>query len=632
MARGDLSQKITVDARGEILELKNTLNTMVDQLSSFAQEVTRVAREVGTEGMLGGQAEVQGVSGTWKDLTQSVNFMANNLTSQVRNIAEVTTAVAKGDLSKKITVDAKGEILELVTTVNTMVDQLSSFAEQVTRVAREVGTEGILGGQAHVPGVTGIWKDLSNNVNLMANNLTMQVRNISQVAAAVANGDLTRQVTIEASGEVAQLADTINTMVKTLSSFADQVTKVAREVGTDGILGGQAHVPGVAGTWKDLTESVNQMASNLTGQVRNIAMVTTAIAKGDLTKKIDIDARGEILELKTTINTMVDQLSSFAEEVTRVAREVGTEGQLGGQARVRDVDGTWRDLTESVNEMAGNLTRQVRAIARVATAVTRGDLNLKIDVDASGEIQELQDYINKMIANLRDTTIANKEQDWLKGNLARISALMQGRRDLEDVASLIMSELTPVVSAQHGAFFLAMPLVEGKDAAAGEDGYELRMLGSYGYSMGSMPTSFRPGEALIGTAAQEKRAILVENAPSGYLKISSGLGEAPPAQVIVLPVLFEGTVLGVIELASFTPFTQIQKDFLNQIAEMIATSVNTISVNTKTEQLLKQSQELTEQLRERRPSWRTGRRRCRPPTPNWRRRPSCWPGRTGTSR
>ncbi|GAA4039275.1 HAMP domain-containing protein [Streptomyces shaanxiensis] len=600
VARGDLSQKITVDARGEILELKNTLNTMVDQLSSFAEEVTRVAREVGTEGQLGGQAEVQGVSGTWKDLTQSVNFMANNLTIQVRNIAEVTTAVAKGDLSKKITVDAKGEILELVTTVNTMVDQLSSFAEQVTRVAREVGTEGILGGQANVPGVVGIWKDLSDNVNLMAKNLTMQVRNISQVANAVANGDLTRTVTIEARGEVAQLADTFNTMVKTLSSFADQVTKVAREVGTDGILGGQAHVPGVAGTWKDLTESVNQMASNLTGQVRNIAMVTTAIAKGDLTKKIDIDARGEILELKTTINTMVDQLSSFAEEVTRVAREVGTEGQLGGQARVRDVDGTWRDLTESVNEMAGNLTRQVRAIARVATAVTRGDLNLKIDVDASGEIQELQDYINKMIANLRDTTIANKEQDWLKGNLARISALMQGRRDLEDVASLIMSELTPVVSAQHGAFFLTMPLVDGKDMSAeGEDRYELRMLGSYAYSMGSMPTSFRPGEGLIGTAAMEKRTILVENAPSGYLKISSGLGEAPPAQVIVLPVLFEGQVLGVIELASFTPFTQIQKDFLNQIAEMIATSVNTISVNTKTEVLLKQSQELTEQLRER---------------------------------
>ncbi|MFI6122312.1 HAMP domain-containing protein [Streptomyces sp. NPDC051064] len=602
VARGDLSQKIDVDARGEILELKNTLNTMVDQLSNFAEQVTRVAREVGTEGILGGQAEVQGVSGTWKDLTQSVNGMANNLTLQVRNIAEVTTAVAKGDLSKKITVDAKGEILELVTTVNTMVDQLLNFADEVTRVAREVGTEGILGGQARVRGATGIWKDLSDNVNLMANNLTSQVRNISRVSSAVANGDLTKKVTVEARGEVAELADTVNTMVTTLSSFADEVTRVAREVGTEGELGGQARVPGVSGTWKDLTESVNSMASNLTGQVRQIATVTTAIAKGDLTKKIDIDARGEIQELKNTINTMVDQLSSFAEQVTRVAREVGTEGQLGGQARVRDVDGTWRDLTESVNEMAGNLTRQVRAIAAVATAVTRGDLNLKIDVDAAGEIQVLQDNINTMIANLRDTTLANKEQDWLKGNLARISGLMQGRRDLDDVASLIMSELTPVVSAQHGAFFLAMATGDGDEVGSdsgSESSYELRMRGSYGYSAGSMPTSFRPGETLIGTAAEEKRTIQVDNVPPGYLKISSGLGEAPPAHVIVLPVLFEGQVLGVIELASFQPFTHIQRDFLNQLAEMIATSVNTISVNTKTEKLLEQSQELTEQLRDR---------------------------------
>nr|WSW66444.1 HAMP domain-containing protein [Streptomyces sp. NBC_00995] len=602
VARGDLSQKIDVDARGEILELKNTLNTMVDQLSNFAEQVTRVAREVGTEGILGGQAEVQGVSGTWKDLTQSVNGMANNLTLQVRNIAEVTTAVANGDLSKKITVDAKGEILELVTTVNTMVDQLLNFADEVTRVAREVGTEGILGGQARVRGATGIWKDLSENVNLMANNLTSQVRNISRVSSAVANGDLTKKVTVEARGEVAELADTVNTMVTTLSSFADEVTRVAREVGTEGELGGQARVPGVAGTWKDLTESVNSMASNLTGQVRQIATVTTAIAEGDLTKKIDIDARGEIQELKNTINTMVDRLSSFAEQVTRVAREVGTEGQLGGQARVRDVDGTWRDLTESVNEMAGNLTRQVRAIAAVATAVTRGDLNLKIDVDAAGEIQSLQDNINTMIANLRDTTATNKEQDWLKGNLARISGLMQGRRDLDDVASLIMSELTPVVSAQHGAFFLATST--GDTDALGAEGdregaYELRMRGSYGYSAGSMPTSFRPGETLIGTAAEEKRTIQVDNVPPGYLKISSGLGEAPPAHVIVLPVLFEGKVLGVIELASFQPFTHIQRDFLNQLAEMIATSVNTISVNTTTEKLLEQSQELTEQLRDR---------------------------------
>ncbi|MDF9816030.1 HAMP domain-containing protein/GAF domain-containing protein [Streptomyces sp. SPB162] len=602
VARGDLSQKIDVDARGEILELKNTLNTMVDQLSSFAEQVTRVAREVGTEGILGGQAEVKGVSGTWKDLTQSVNFMANNLTSQVRNIAEVTTAVASGDLSKKITVDAKGEILALVTTVNTMVDTLSAFGDEVTRVAREVGTEGQLGGQARVRDVSGIWKDLTDNVNLMANNLTNQVRSIAAVATAVANGDLTKKITVEARGEVAQLAETINTMVDTLSAFGDEVTRVAREVGTEGILGGQARVPGVAGTWKDLTESVNGMASNLTGQVRNIAMVTTAVARGDLSKKIDVDARGEILELKTTINTMVGQLSAFGDEVTRVAREVGTEGRLGGQARVPDVSGIWKDLTESVNLMANNLTSQVRNIAQVATAVTRGDLNLRIDVDAAGEILELQDYINTMIVRLRETTLANKEQDWLKGNLARISGLMQGRRELNDVAALIMSELTPVVSAQHGAFFLAEEIGDGTELGAredDEDAYELRLVGSYGFSKRSMPTTFLPGEALIGQAAVEKRSILVENVPPGYLKIVSGLGEAPPAHVIVLPVLFEDRILGVIELAAFQPFTQIQKDFLSQITDIIAISVNTISVNTKTEGLLEQSQELTEQLKER---------------------------------
>ncbi|AEW96886.1 two-component system sensor kinase [Streptantibioticus cattleyicolor NRRL 8057 = DSM 46488] len=600
VARGDLSQKIDVDARGEILELKNTLNTMVDQLSAFADQVTRVAREVGTEGMLGGQADVKGVSGTWKDLTQSVNLMANNLTNQVRNIAEVTTAVAQGDLSKKITVDAKGEILALVTTVNTMVDQLSAFADEVTRVAREVGTEGQLGGQARVRDVSGIWKDLTDNVNIMANNLTSQVRSIAAVATAVANGDLTKKVTVEARGEVAQLADTINTMVDTLSAFGDEVTRVAREVGTEGELGGQARVPGVSGTWKDLTESVNSMASNLTNQVRNIAMVTTAVARGDLSKKIDVDARGEILELKTTINTMVGQLSAFGDEVTRVAREVGTEGRLGGQARVPGVSGIWKDLTDSVNLMANNLTSQVRNIAQVATAVTRGDLNLRIDADAAGEILELQDNINTMIVKLRETTLANKEQDWLKGNLARISGLMQGRRDLNDVAALIMSELTPVVSAQHGAFFLAQELGEGGEiGGADSEPYELRLIGSYGYSRRTMPTSFLPGESLIGQAAVEKRTILVENVPPGYLRIASGLGEAPPAHVIVLPLLFEDRVLGVIELASFQRFNQIQKDFLNQIAEMIATSVNTISVNTKTEALLEQSQLLTGQLRER---------------------------------
>ncbi len=362
VANGDLSRKITVDVRGEILQLKEAINTMVDQLRSFASEVTRVAREVGTEGKLGGQAIVSGVAGTWKDLTDSVNAMATNLTGQVRNIAEVTTAVARGDLSRKITVDVKGEILELKNTINTMVDQLNSFAAEVTRVAREVGTEGKLGGQAVVPGVAGTWKDLTDNVNSMAGNLTGQVRNIAEVSTAIASGDLSRKITVDVRGEILQLKETINTMVDQLRSFASEVTRVAREVGTEGKLGGQAVVPGVAGTWKDLTDSVNSMAGNLTGQVRNIAEVATAIANGDLSRKITADVKGEILQLKESINTMVDQLNAFAAEVTRVAREVGTEGNLGGQAEVKGVSGVWKDLTENVNSMASNLT------ARCATS------------------------------------------------------------------------------------------------------------------------------------------------------------------------------------------------------------------------------------------------------------------------
>jgi HAMP domain-containing protein len=381
VARGDLSRKITVDVKGEILELKDTINTMVDQLNGFASEVTRVAREVGTEGKLGGQAVVPGVAGTWKNLTDSVNSMASNLTGQVRNIADVATAIARGDLSRKITVDVKGEILELKNTINTMVDQLNAFASEVSRVAREVGTEGKLGGQAAVPGVAGTWKDLTDNVNSMASNLTGQVRNIADVATAIAKGDLSRKITVDVKGEILQLKNTINTMVDQLNSFASEVSRVAREVGTEGKLGGQAEVPDVAGTWKDLTDNVNSMASNLTGQVRNIANVATAIAMGDLSRKITVDVKGEILELKNTINTMVDQLNAFASEVTRVAREVGTEGKLGGQAVVTGVAGTWKDLTDNVNFMASNLTGQVRNIAEVATAVARGDLSRKITVD-----------------------------------------------------------------------------------------------------------------------------------------------------------------------------------------------------------------------------------------------------------
>src|SRR5438876_10589877 len=401
VAAGDLSRKITVDVKGEVLELKTTINTMVDQLSSFAAEVTRVAREVGTEGSLGGQAEVRGVSGVWKDLTDNVNSMARNLTSQVRNIADVTKAVAAGDLSKKITVDVKGEILELKSTINTMVDQLPSFAAEVTRVAREVGTEGKLGGQAEVKGVAGTWKDLTDNVNFMAGNLTSQVRNIAEVTTAIATGDLSKKITVDVRGEILELKNTMNVMVDQLNSFASEVTRVAREVGTEGKLGGQAVVPGVAGTWKDLTDSVNSMASNLTVQLRDVSKVATAIATGDLTQKITVDVRGEILQIKNVINTTVDQLSSFASEVTRVAREVGTEGKLGGQAAVEGVAGTWKDLTDSVNSMASNLTAQVRNIADVTTAVAKGDLSKKITVDVRGEILELKDTINTMVDQLR---------------------------------------------------------------------------------------------------------------------------------------------------------------------------------------------------------------------------------------
>src|SRR3954451_13091791 len=396
VARGDLSRKITVDVKGEILELKDTINTMVDQLNAFASEVFRVAREVGTEGKLGGRAEVPDVAGTWKDLTDSVNAMGANLTAQVRNIAEVTTAVARGDLSRKITVDVKGEILQLKETINTMVDQLNAFAGEVTRVAREVGTEGRLGGQANVLGVAGTWKDLTDSVNSMANNLTAQVRNIADVATAIASGDLSKKITVKVSGEILELKDTINTMVDQLNAFASEVTRVAREVGTEGKLGGQAQLKGVAGTWKDLTDSVNSMASTLTGQVRNIAEVATAVAQGDLSKKITVNVSGEILQLKETINTMVDQLNAFAGEVTRVAREVGTEGRLGGQAQVPGVAGTWKDLTDSVNSMASNLTAQVRNIAEVTTAVARGDLSRKIAVDVKGDILELKNTINTM--------------------------------------------------------------------------------------------------------------------------------------------------------------------------------------------------------------------------------------------
>ncbi|MFC4050158.1 HAMP domain-containing protein [Actinomadura syzygii] len=597
VAEGDLAKKITVDAQGEIAQLKDTVNTMVDTLSAFADEVTRVAREVGTEGRLGGQARVPGVSGVWKDLTNNVNGMASNLTFQVRNIAQVTTAVAEGDLGKKITVDAQGEILELKDTVNAMVDTLSAFASEVTRVAREVGTEGRLGGQAIVPGAGGVWLDLTDNVNSMANNLTSQVRGIAQVTTAVAKGDLTRKIEVDAQGEILQLKDTLNTMVDTLSAFADEVSRVAREVGTEGRLGGQARVPGAGGMWKDLTDNVNGMASNLTYQVRNIAQVATAVAHGDLTRRIDVNAQGEILELKTTLNKMVDTLSSFASEVTRVAREVGIEGRLGGQAEVEGVSGTWKRLTESVNELAGNLTTQVRAIGEVASAVATGDLTRTITVEARGEVAELSDNVNLMVATLRETTRANEEQDWLKTNLARIGGLMQGHRDLMQVAELIMRELTPTASAQYGAFYLAESI---------GDETELALIAGYGTARGRAlrgggtgDVRFALGEGLVGQAAQERRPLLIADAPADYVKIGSGLGEASPVNIIVLPIVFEDEVLGAIELASFGRFTDVHLAFFSQLIETIGVTLNAIRANTRTEQLLGESQRLAQELQER---------------------------------
>jgi signal transduction histidine kinase/CheY-like chemotaxis protein/HAMP domain-containing protein len=502
----------------------------------------------------------------------------------------VTTAVAQGDLSKKITVDARGEILELKDTINTMVDQLRSFAAEVTRVAREVGTEGILGGQAEVEGVSGTWKGLTENVNLMASNLTTQVRSIATVTTAVANGDLSRKINVDVKGEVAALAETINRMVDQLRSFAAEVTRVAREVGTEGALGGQAEVEGVAGTWKDLTDNVNFMARNLTDQVRNIAQVATAVANGDLTQTITVDARGEILQLKQTLNRMVAQLSSFADEVTRVAREVGTEGKLGGQAEVEGVSGTWRRLTENVNQLAGNLTTQVRSIAEVSTAVTQGDLTRSISVEAQGEVAELKDNINQMIANLRETTQRNAEQDWLKSNLASISGLLQGQRDLAAVTQLIMSEVTPTVNAQHGAFFLAEPTAELDT--------ELVLVASYGYTprRGQMADRFDIGEGLVGQAAFERKTIALTDVPQNYIKVGSGLGESSPADILVMPVLFEDQVLGVIELASLRPFSDVNRDFLERITETIGVVLNTIRANMRTEELLEQSQGLTQEL------------------------------------
>ena len=578
VAKGDLSQKITVDAKGEILELKNTINTMVDQLNSFAAEVTRVAKEVGTEGRLGGQADVKGVSGTWKDLTDNVNVLASNLTIQLRDVSKVATAIAGGDLSQKITVEVRGEILQIKNVFNQMVDQLNSFAAEVTRVAKEVGTEGKLGGQAEVRGVSGVWKDLTDNVNFMASNLTKQVRGIVKVVTAVANGDLNQKFVLEAKGEVAALAETINSMTDTLRTFADQVTTVAREVGIEGKLGAQANVPGVSGVWKDLTDNVNFMASNLTKQVRGIVKVVTAVANGDLNQKFVLEAKGEVAALAETINSMTDTLRTFADQVTTVAREVGIEGKLGGQAKVPGASGTWKDLTDNVNQLAGNLTSQVRAIAEVSTAVTKGDLTRSITVEAEGEVAALSDNINQMISNLKDTTSKNNEQDWLKTNLAKFSGMMQGQRSITSVAQLIMSELTPLVDANYGTFFMA----DGEN-----DNANLMLIASYAFTeRRSVSNRYKLREGLVGQCAFEKKRIMLVNPGEDYIVIQSSLAEAKPKNIIVMPVLFEGDLKAVIELASVKPFNPNYINFLDQLMDSIGVILNMISSSMRTEELL----------------------------------------------
>ncbi|MGH9575788.1 MAG: HAMP domain-containing protein [Terriglobales bacterium] len=591
VARGDLSRKITVDVKGEILELKNTINTMVDQLNAFAGEVTRVAREVGTEGKLGGQASVPGVGGTWKDLTDNVNFMASNLTGQVRNIAEVATAIASGDLSKKITVDVRGEILLLKETLNTMVEQLRSFAAEVTRVAREVGTDGRLGGQAVVPGVGGTWKDLTDNVNLLAANLTTQVRNIAEVTTAVARGDLSRKITVDVKGEILELKNTINTMVDQLNAFAAEASRVAREVGTEGKLGGQAQVPGVAGTWKDLTDNVNVMAANLTEQVRGIVKVVTAVAGGDLKQRLTVNAKGEVAALADTINNMTDTLAIFADQVTTVAREVGVEGRLGGQANVPGAAGTWKDLTGNVNLLADNLTNQVRAIANVATAVTQGDLTRSIQVEARGEVAELKDNINTMIDNLRLTTERNTEQDWLKTNLARFTGMLQGQRDLVTVGKLLLSELAPLVNAHQGLIY-QVAQVDGEETPS------LKMLASYAnVPEGGYPARLSLGEGFVGQCAVEKRRILVSNVPEDTIPVgSSALFQALPRNLVVFPVVFEGQIKAILGLASLNDFAPAHLAFLEQLTVSIGIVLNSIEATMQTEGLLKQSQQLAAEL------------------------------------
>src|SRR5256885_1733596 len=593
LKKGNFSVRLPVEWTGIAGRISDALNDVIELNEKMARELERLSRVVGKEGKITHRAELGGFSGAWGASLGSVNALIGDLVHPTSETARVIGAVARGDLSQAMALDLddrplQGEFLRSAKTVNLMVDQLRSFASEVTRVAREVGTEGKLGGQADVKGVAGTWKDLTDSVNSMASNLTGQVRNIAEVTTAVANGDLSKKITVDVKGEILELKDTINTMVDQLRSFAAEVTRVAREVGTEGKLGGQASGPGVGGTWKDLTDSGNFMASNRTGQGGGVAKVVNAVANGDLERKFTVEAKGEIAALADTINSMIDTLATFADQVTTVAREVGVEGQLGGQASVPGAAGTWKHLTDNVNQLAANLTTQVRAIAEVATAVTKGDLTRMITVEAMGEVAALKDNINEMIVNLKDTTLKNSEQDWLKTNLAKFSRMLQGQKDMLTVARLILSELAPVVGAQHAVFYIV-------DATRSEP--VLRLLASYAYrARKNVGNEFRLGEGLVGQAAVEKQKILLTNVPGAYVQITSGLGEAAPLDGLGLPGPFEGRRKAGIELTSIDRVSATHHALLDQLMESIGIVLNTIEANTRTEDLLTQSQSLAQEL------------------------------------
>ena len=592
--KGDFSARMPEDWAGINGKIADTINDIIELNQKVSHGIGRATEIVGREGKLSERVIVGYMEGEWARKIEAVNDLISELARPTTEMARVIGAVAKGDLTQRMMLESengkplKGEFMRTAKTVNTMVNQLGSFASEVTRVAREVGTEGKLGGQAQVQGAAGTWKDLTDNVNFMAGNLTGQVRNIAEVTTAVANGDLSKKITVDVKGEILELKNTINTMVDQLGSFASEVTRVAREVGTEGKLGGQAQVQGVSGTWKGLTDNVNLMASNLTDQVRGIARVVTAVAHGDLKKKLTVDAKGEIAALTDTINNLIDTLAIFTDQVTGVAREVGVEGKLGGQARVPGASGTWRDLTDNVNQLAANLTTQVRAIAEVATAVTKGDLTREIGVAAEGEVAVLKDNINEMIRNLKDTTDKNTEQDWLKTNLARFTRMLQGQREILTVYKLILSELAPLVNASHGVFYG----MQGENEEA-----RLVLRASYAYKeRKNLSKQFRLGEGLVGECALEKERILITNVPADYVQISSGLGHATPLNIVVLPVMFEEKTKAVIELASFQRFNPTHLTFLEQLTESIGIVLNSIEANSRTEALLQKSQNMAMEL------------------------------------